>query len=66
MSLSAKEFTENHAIEMCQWKYDFPYDIYNCPDWNTVKKDNWGMANDKKRKQEFFSVYNNKSFVGFF
>ncbi len=66
MSLSVKEFTENNAMKMCQWKYDSPYDIYNCPDWNTVIKENWGMANDQKRKREFFSIYNNEYFVGFF
>lgn len=65
MILSVGKFSEKEAMALCQWRYEPPYDIYNCPDWSTVKAARWGMADDKKRSAEFYSVYYNKSFSGF-
>lgn len=66
MNLSVKELTEKNAMELCQWRYEPPYDIYNLPDWGTVKKENWGMANEEKRKHEFHAIYSSEALVGFF
>lgn len=66
MSFLVKSFTKDNAIALCQWKYEEPYTMYNCPDWNVVVKKKWGMTEQKKRDLEFFSVYENNSFIGYF
>lgn len=66
MDLTVGELTEKDAMELCQWRYPEPYDIYNCPDWDTVKRENWGIAREEKRKDEFYSVYSGESYIGFF
>lgn len=63
---SVREFSESNAVELCRWIYKKPYDIYNCPDWDTVKYQNWGMSNPDIRKKEFSAVYLQEEFVGFF
>ena len=32
------KFTEDMAKTMCDWVYEPPYDVYNWPDWEVVKK----------------------------
>lgn len=34
MELKLVEFTESYAKEICNWKYDGEYSIYNYPEWN--------------------------------
>lgn len=65
MFLRVQAFTEDHAIQMCTWKYEVPYDVYNT-DWKTVQEQNWGMTDKRKRAEEFHSVYDGNEFVGFF
>lgn len=63
---SVREFSESNAVELCQWFYEKPYDIYNCPDWESVKNQNWGMSNADIRDKEFSAVYRENEFIGFF
>lgn len=42
MFLCIQAFSEDHAMEMCEWKYEAPYDVYNYPDWKTVREQNGG------------------------
>ena len=66
MVLSIDEFTEEDAKNVCSWRYPSPYDIYNCPNWETILKQNWGMTNDTKRSTEFYSVRSKNQLIGFF
>ena len=34
MNLKLEILTEDHAKQICCWKYEEIYSIYNFPDWN--------------------------------
>ena len=53
MRLRIEEFTETHAKEICNWKYDGEHSIYNYPSWNKVFNDKWAITVEEKRKKEF-------------
>jgi ribosomal protein S18 acetylase RimI-like enzyme len=62
LSLRIEEFTEQHSKEICDWKYDGEYSIYNLPAWDKVCNDNWAITVEEKRKKEFYAIvddYNN-------
>lgn len=66
MNFIIKEFTEEDAIKVCNWKYEYPYDVYNFPSWEIVKNQSWAMAEDEKRKRQFHSVYEGDELAGYF
>ena len=56
------EFTELYAKEICDWKYDGEYSIYNYPEWDKAFDEKWAITIEEKRKKEFSAVvddYNN-------
>lgn len=56
MEFNLSEFTEVHAKEVCTWKYDNEYSIYNLPSWEDVCLNKWAFSSDDKRKQEFHAL----------
>ena len=66
MDLIVKDFTQSDAIEICTWKYEYPYDVYNYPLWEVVKNHKWAMAEPEKRSIEFRSVYSENELLGYF
>lgn len=63
--MELRNFTEENARELCTWKYENEYSIYNFPRWDIVKEQNWGTADEEKRKYEFAAVYDGKQYIGF-
>jgi ribosomal protein S18 acetylase RimI-like enzyme len=62
MNLKLIELSEPHAKEICDWKYDGEYSIYNYPAWDKVSNEKWAITIEEKRKKEFSAVvddYNN-------
>ncbi|MBC8588163.1 GNAT family N-acetyltransferase [Paratissierella segnis] len=62
MKLMLVEFTELYAKEICDWKYDGEYSIYNYPEWDKAFDEKWAITIEEKRKKEFSAVvddYNN-------
>lgn len=53
MKLRLKELTESYAKEICCWKYNDEYSIYNYPEWNKIAIEKWAITVDEKRKSEF-------------
>lgn len=53
MEFHLNEFTEVHAKDVCTWKYDNEFAIYNMPSWEDVCLNKWAFSIDDKRKQEF-------------
>lgn len=67
MNLWLNDLTEAYAKEICDWKYDGEYSIYNYPDWNKVLSEKWAIANDEKREMEFSAVVDdNRRLCGYF
>lgn len=59
------EWNENFSIQVCGWKYPFPYEIYNLPDCEKMKISGIGFA-DKGKMKNFKGVVFKNSFIGFF
>lgn len=55
------KLTEEYAREICGWKYENEYSVYNYPDWKTVLEQKWGIADETKRRNEFTAVIDEKS-----
>lgn len=66
MSLQCRKFTENDAAEVCTWRYPVPYDVYNHPDWETVKARGRGLGCSETREKEFYAVADKEKLLGFF
>ncbi|WP_202710290.1 GNAT family N-acetyltransferase [Sporosalibacterium faouarense] len=59
--------TEKCAKEICSWKYDGIYSVYNLPDWEIAKTGKIGISQYKKREKEFVGVFNEHNEIcGFF
>ena len=56
MDLRLEILTEDHAKQICCWKYEEIYSIYNYPDWDTLNQQRWGITIEEKRKNEFTAV----------
>ena len=50
MDLRLEILTKDHARQICCWKYEGIYSIYNFPDWSTLIKQRWGITQEEKRK----------------
>lgn len=61
MILQISNLTEDHAKQICNWKYPGVYSIYNYPSWEFIKRNNWAITNIDRRKNEFYSVLNEQN-----
>lgn len=61
MKLRLKDLTETDAKEICSWKYDGQYSIYNYPEWDKISIDKWAITLEEKRSNEFNAVVDDYS-----
>lgn len=47
---------EDYAKEICGWKYDEEYSIYNLSDWNVVVENGWDLAIKERRESDFIAI----------
>lgn len=47
---------EQYAKEICEWKYEGDYSVYNFSDWETVVKNKWDLSIKDKREAEFLAI----------
>ena len=47
---------EDYAKEICSWKYDEEYSIYNLSDWNVVVENGWDLAIKERRESDFIAI----------
>jgi len=58
---------EADAKEVCAWRYNEPYQIYNLPVWEEVVSNNWSIADEERRTREYRKIVDeNGIFLGFF
>jgi RimJ/RimL family protein N-acetyltransferase len=60
MKIHVRGLTEEDARQICSWRYDGEYAVYNYPEWEIIVEQNWGIAQDLIREKEFFAVVNDK------
>lgn len=67
MELNIGPLSLEQAKMICGWRYDGEYSIYNCPDWETIEKQGWAIADDNEREDQYRSVLNGQGeLIGFF
>ncbi|OXM14621.1 GNAT family N-acetyltransferase [Paenibacillus herberti] len=45
--------SEEHAEEICRWRYEPPYDVYNNDPWETLKKLEIEFGDPKLREEQY-------------
>lgn len=60
-----KSLSEDYAKEICCWKYDGEYSIYNFSDWDIVIKNKWDVSIKDKRELEFIAILLNDELVAY-
>ncbi|WP_243182558.1 hypothetical protein [Clostridium gasigenes] len=58
MNLKLKELNQEDVKEICNWKYENEYAIYNFPDWSIIISQNWAISIESKRENEFVAIIN--------
>lgn len=48
--------TEDMAKEICTWKYEGEYSVYNFSDWEEVVKSGWSLSVKEERESEFIGI----------
>ncbi|NMM63704.1 GNAT family N-acetyltransferase [Clostridium sp. P21] len=56
MKLKVTNLTEACAKEICNWKYDDEYSVYNYPEWSRISSEKWAITIEEKRKDEFNAI----------
>lgn len=59
------ELSEDYAKEICSWRYEGEYSIYNFSDWYTIVKNGWDLSIERKRKLEFIAILLNDELVSY-
>lgn len=59
------KLTEDYAREICDWKYEDEYAIYNFSDYNIVLKSGWDLAIEEKRNAEFVGIVYNDELIAY-
>lgn len=50
MNFKLEHLDENYAKQICSWKYNDEYSVYNYPEWEVISKQNWDITVEKKEK----------------
>lgn len=61
------KLSEKAAKQICEWRYEGEYAIYNLSTWEDAVKGHWPITNEVKRTLEFRGVLNSQGQLsGFF
>lgn len=60
-----KTLSENNAKEICRWKYDGEYAVYNFSDWDIVVENGWDLAVKQKREEDFLAVLHDNQLIAY-
>lgn len=64
--LGKRIMSDEDIREICTWKYEKPYDVYDFPDYESLKRDGWAVSDKKKRLSEFRSVMDKDELIGWY
>ncbi len=60
-----KSLSEDYAKEICSWKYEDEYSIYNFSDWDVVVENKWSLSIKEERELEFIEILLNDELVSY-
>ncbi|GAB2701360.1 GNAT family N-acetyltransferase [Paenibacillus thermoaerophilus] len=55
-TLSVVPMTEQHAEEICRWRYEPPYDVFNWPDWTRMVREGAEFGDPGIRERQYAAV----------
>lgn len=64
--MEIKALNQHNVQEIIKWKYNYPYDCYNYPEYNILKEQNWAIVNPKKCKKQFTGFFLKKELIAYF
>ena len=56
---------EDYAKEICTWKYDENYSVYNLSDWDLVVENGWDLAIKEKRESDFVAILSDNELIAY-
>lgn len=59
------KLTEDYTKEICKWKYEDEYAVYNLSDYEIVLKNGWDLAIEEKRNAEFVGIVYNDELIAY-
>lgn len=59
-------FSENDAKDICQWKYEGDYAVYNYPSWDECINMKLAFTNEKTRQEQYYKVLKAGEKLGYF
>lgn len=57
--------SEDYAKEICTWKYDEEYSVYNLSDWDVVVENGWDLAIKDKRESDFVAILSDDELIAY-
>lgn len=57
------KLNESQAKEICAFKYEGEYAVYNFPSWDEITLQNWAITIEKVRDREFVSIVNEENIL---
>lgn len=67
MKLFVNKLTEEYAKQLCTWKYEGEYSVYDFAPWDIAMQQNWSITNPEVRESDFRSVISEQgNLIGFF
>lgn len=65
LALKASTLTEAQAKEICTWRYEGAYAVYNFSGWEEVVKNKWGLSSKNVRDAEFLAFTRGEVLVAY-
>lgn len=67
MKLFVGKLTEESAKQVCAWKYEGEYSVYDFVPWDTASRQGWSVTDPEAREAGFRAVTDEQGeFIGFF
>lgn len=63
--MELRPLNEIEAREVCTWRYDGIYSVYNLSDWEVVVQNCWSLADENTRQAYFLSIWQDDVLIGF-
>ncbi|MCA0295159.1 MAG: GNAT family N-acetyltransferase [Actinobacteria bacterium] len=59
------DLSEDLARELCAWRYEPPFDVYDTPDYDDAVRAGWAIGDPARRAEQFRAVIDGGSLRGF-
>lgn len=63
--MDLKKMTDEEARDICKWRYDGEYKVYNLPKWDIAVEKGYDITSRDKRNTEFLSIYSENQLIGY-